>query len=38
MLRSLNHQNIVKYYYSDISEKGDGVDIIFEYVPGGSIR
>ena len=38
MLRSLNHQNIVKYYYSDINEKGDGVDIILEYVPGGSIR
>ena len=38
MLRSLNHQNIVKYYYSDINEKGDGADIILEYVPGGPIR
>jgi len=34
----LNHQNIVEYYGSKISEGKRGVDIIFEYVPGGSLR
>lgn len=30
--------NIVKYYYSEINKEQTGVDIILEYVPGGSIR
>jgi serine/threonine protein kinase len=38
MLKALNHQNIVRYYYTDLSEDGEGVDIILEFVPGGSIR
>ena len=38
MLRALNHPNIVKYYGSEISEDDQGVDIILEFVPGGSIR
>lgn len=38
MLKTLNHQNIVKYYYSDISQDGKGVDIVLEFVSGGSIR
>ena len=38
MLKALNHPNIVKYYSTDISEDGKGVDIILEFVPGGSIR
>lgn len=38
MLKELNHLNIVKYYYTDISDDGKGVDIILEFVPGGSIR
>jgi mitogen-activated protein kinase kinase kinase len=38
MLRELHHPNIVKYYYTDISEDGKGVDIALEFVPGGSIR
>jgi mitogen-activated protein kinase kinase kinase len=38
MLRTLSHPNIVKYFGSDISEDDQGVDIILEFVPGGSIR
>lgn len=38
MLQTLQHPNIVKYYYTDVSEDGMGVDIILEFVPGGSIR
>ena len=28
----------MQYYYTEISEDRKGVDIILEYVPGGSIR
>lgn len=38
MLRALNHPNIVKYFGTEISEDNEGVDIILEFVPGGSIR
>jgi serine/threonine protein kinase len=38
LLRSLNHVNIVKYYLFNICEDLSGVDIVLEYVPGGSIR
>lgn len=38
MLKNLNHANIVKYFYSDVSEDGKGIDIVLEFVPGGSIR
>ena len=38
MLKALNHPNIVKYYQTDLSPDGSGVDIILELVPGGSIR
>ena len=38
MLRALNHPNIVKYYGTEISEDLEGVDILLEFVPGGSIR
>jgi serine/threonine protein kinase len=38
MLKELNHPNIVKYYSSNMSEDGKGVEIILEFVPGGSIR
>lgn len=37
-LRALNHPNIVKYFGTDISEDQQGVDIILEFVPGGSIK
>jgi serine/threonine protein kinase len=38
LLRQLQHKNIVKYMYSDVCSDKTGIDIILEYVPGGSIR
>lgn len=38
MLKQLNHKNIVKYYYTELTPDMSGVDIILEYVPGGSIK
>ena len=38
MLKGLQHSNIVKYYSTEISQDGKGVDILLEFVPGGSIR
>jgi serine/threonine protein kinase len=38
MLKTLRHPNVVRYYYTDITKEGDGVDIVLEFVPGGSIR
>jgi serine/threonine protein kinase len=38
LLRLLSHQNIVKYYQSDLSEDMRSIDVLLEYVPGGSLR
>jgi len=38
LLKTLHHPNIVRYYNSDISSDGQGVEILLEFVPGGSIR
>lgn len=38
MLKNLDHPNIVRYFYTDISDDRKGVDIILEFVPGGSIK
>jgi mitogen-activated protein kinase kinase kinase len=38
LLRELQHTNIVKYLYSDTCPDKTGIDIILEFVPGGSIR
>eukprot|EP01017_Pseudomicrothorax_dubius_P008506 TRINITY_DN12809_c0_g1_i1.p1 TRINITY_DN12809_c0_g1~~TRINITY_DN12809_c0_g1_i1.p1 ORF type:complete len:477 (-),score=70.58 TRINITY_DN12809_c0_g1_i1:35-1465(-) len=38
LLKQLNHKNIVKYYTTEICEDNAGVDIITEYVPGGSLK
>ena len=37
-LRGLNHKNIVRYIQAEIAENHSGVDIILEFVPGGSLR
>eukprot|EP00760_Papus_ankaliazontas_P007206 PhM_4_TR13304/c0_g1_i5/m.77144 len=40
MLRMLEHDNIVKYYFTERTKDADGVlgvNIFLEYVPGGSI-
>ena len=38
MLRTLKHPNIVHYFGTEISDDYQGVDILLEFVPGGSIR
>jgi serine/threonine protein kinase len=38
MLKTLQHTNIVKYLDTQLNETRTGVDIVLEYVPGGSIR
>lgn len=38
MLKQVNHKNIVRYIATDVSADFSGVDIIMEYVPGGSVR
>ena len=38
LLRNLKHKNIVKYVTTQVSDDMKSVDIIMEYVPGGSIR
>ena len=38
LLRQLSHPNIVKYLQTEVSEKGDSVHILMEYVSGGSLK
>jgi mitogen-activated protein kinase kinase kinase ANP1 len=38
MLKTLAHPNVVRYFQTDLSADGRGVDIVLEFVPGGSIR
>lgn len=37
-MKSLDHKNIVKYIGVEYLEDYSGVDIIFEFVSGGSIK
>jgi mitogen-activated protein kinase kinase kinase ANP1 len=38
LLRNLSHDNIVKYYQTDLSEDISGIDVLLEFVPGGSLK
>ena len=38
LLRDLNHPNIVKYIQADLSPGKDAIDVVIEYVPGGSLK
>jgi serine/threonine protein kinase len=38
LLRDLNHPNIVKYIQADLSPEKDSIDVVLEYVPGGSLK
>ncbi|OMJ83987.1 hypothetical protein SteCoe_14973 [Stentor coeruleus] len=38
MLKNLYHKNIVQYLYTEINNDCNGVDIMMEYVSGGSMR
>jgi len=37
-LKTLTHKNIVRYIHTQVSENRKGVEIIMEYVSGGSLR
>ena len=38
LLRALDHPNIVKYLQADISPDQESIDVVLEFVPGGSIQ
>ena len=38
MLQSLSHKNIIQYLYTDLDASCNGVNILMEYVPGGSLK
>ena len=38
LLRDLDHPNIVKYYQTDLSADMTSIDVLIEYVPGGSLK
>lgn len=37
-LRELKHKNIVRYITTEVNETSTAIDIIMEYVPGGSVK
>lgn len=38
ILKKLSHPNIVKYYQADLSQDMKSMNILLEYVPGGSLK
>lgn len=38
VLKQLNHPNVIRYYQTDLSPTLDGVDVIIEFMPGGSLK
>ena len=38
MLKTLDHPNIVRYLQTDICTDKSGVEIVLEFMPGGSLR
>jgi len=38
LLRELSHPNIVQYYQTDLNEENYTVDLVMEYVSGGSLK
>ncbi|OMJ80737.1 hypothetical protein SteCoe_18944 [Stentor coeruleus] len=38
LLRNLDHHNIVHYYQTDLSNDMYTIDVLLEYVPGGSLK
>lgn len=38
LLRDLDHPNIVRYVQTDLSPDRDYIDVVLEYVPGGSLK
>jgi serine/threonine protein kinase len=38
LIKKLKHKNIVQYRFTEIHEDMQAVDIVLEYVSGGSLR
>ncbi|CAG9317571.1 unnamed protein product [Blepharisma stoltei] len=38
LLKQLDHPNIVQYYQTDLSPEMNSLDVVIEYVPGGTLR
>lgn len=38
LLKHLSHQNIVRYYQTDMADDMKSIDVLLEFVPGGSLR
>jgi serine/threonine protein kinase len=38
LLNDLDHPNIVKYIQTDLSEGANSIDVVIEYVSGGSLK
>ena len=38
LLRELSHKNIVRYVQTDVGEEGTSIDIVMEYISGGSLK
>lgn len=38
LMRQLSHPNIVKHVQTDVSEQGDSVHILMEFISGGSLK
>lgn len=38
LLKTFDHPNIVKYHQTDICEDRTGVEIVLEFMAGGSLR
>ena len=38
LLNELNHKNIVRYYQTDLANDAESIDVLIEYVPGGSLK
>jgi len=38
VLKQLNHPNVIRYYQTDLSPTYEGVDVILEFMPGGSLK
>ncbi|KAJ6493834.1 kinase-like domain-containing protein [Mycena vulgaris] len=38
LLKDLQHDNIVQYFYSSLDDDSDYLNIFLEYVPGGSVK
>jgi serine/threonine protein kinase len=38
VLKRLNHENVVKYFQTDLSKDFYTIDVLLEFVPGGSLK